>query len=344
MNDLSYLFVLCQFLFCVHSLAQPANAGVGVISLDLMDGSRSNWPGTGPRPMRSIAWYPAANGGTKEVVNDAEQFASPIALFRGAEISKRKSKYPLIIISHGSQGNALKMQWLGYYFASKGYIAVAVSHNGTDEEELRNGGLTLSDFCMWERPKDVSRVIDKMLDDKFFSPRIDTARIAVAGFSLGGTTAIWAAGAIIDMERLAEKEEPVPERYKNDVNRFTAFMRNNTIGANSARHRADSFKDSRLKAVFALAPAIGQGFDMRGLQDITVPVQIVTGDQDKVNPMSQNAEHFVKYIKQAKPLIVLTGERGHYNRPAVGTERPDGLREVAELAVKFFTEVLMVKD
>jgi len=344
MKALTCLITFCHLMLYGDCFAQPANDNVGVIDLQLTDSSRSNWLGTGPRPIRSIAWYPATPSGKKEVVTDMEQFASPVVLFRDAEISKHKSKYPLIIISHGSQGNATKMQWLGYYLASKGFIAMAISHNGNDAEELRKEGLTLSDFCMWERPKDLSIVIDKMRYDKFFSKKIDTARIAAAGFSLGGTTVIWAAGAIFDMDRLAEKEGPIPDRYKNDVNRFSAFVRENAIGINSVKHRGDSFKDRRLKAVFALAPAIGQGFDESGLKNITIPVQIVTGSQDRINPMAQNAEHFVRYIPSAKPLIVLPGERGHYTRPAVGRERPDGLKEVAELAVTFFKHVLNVTD
>ena len=76
----------------------------------------------------------------------------------------------------------MQMRWLGYYLASKGYIAVAINHNGTDEEERKTGILSLSDFCMWERPKDVSAVLDKMLRDSVFSDNIDTNRIAAAGF------------------------------------------------------------------------------------------------------------------------------------------------------------------
>lgn len=344
MKRFIYFFVLCQFMFCIHCFAQPAKVAVGVINLEIMDSSRSNWLGTGPRPLRSIVWYPAANGGIKEVVSDAEQFVDPVTFFHGARISKQKSKYPLIVISHGSQGNAKKMQWLGSYLASKGFIAVAVSHNGTDKEELRNGGLTLSDFCMWERPKDVSRVIDEMLQNKFFSPKIDTSKMAVAGFSLGGTTAIWAAGAAINMDRLAEKEGPVPDRYRYDIDRFTAFVRENPVGINSVKHHGELFKDVRLKAVFALAPAIGQAFDQKGLENIRVPVQIVTGNQDKVNPMSQNAEHFAKYIPFAKPLIVLPGERGHYTMPGVGKERAAGLQEVAQLSVNFFAGVFKLTN
>jgi len=42
----------------------------------------------------------------------------------------------------------------------------------------------------WERARDLSAVIDGMLSDPTFMPRIDRQRIGAAGFSLGGYTMI----------------------------------------------------------------------------------------------------------------------------------------------------------
>ena len=324
------------FFIFFEALAQPT---VGIVNRNYFDSNRSNWLGNGPRPLRSIIWYPAEVNGQKESITEVQQFLSPVIVYRNASVNNRQQKYPLIVVSHGSQGNASKMQWLGYYLASNGYIVIAVSHNGTDEEERRINGLTLSDFCMWERPKDISVVLNKILKDHDFSKKIDTNKIAVAGFSLGGATAIWVAGAIFNMDRLAKSDPNIPERYREDVNRFTAFVETNPIGINSAKHREDSFKDKRIKAVFALSPAIGQGFDRQGLQGITVPVQIVVGDADMVNPMDLNAKHYTQNIPTTLPLIVLPGERGHYLKPSTGRE-PYELQEVGQLAESFFKRVL----
>lgn len=312
----------------------------GVTGRDFADSSRTNWLGTGPRPVRSVVWYPAGESGKQEIIIDSSQFTKPTMAFRDAKISLLKSKYPLILISHGAQGNSEQMRWFGYYLASRGYISVIINHNGTDEEERKTGILSISDFCMWERPRDVSAVLDKMLKDPEFSDRIDTGRIGCAGFSLGGATAIWVAGGILDVEELGRNEPKAPPVFQESINRLIELEKTDSIIIKSARHSSDSFKDSRIKAVFALAPAIGQGFTVEGLKNIKVPVQIVVGDADLVAPMDRNAAHYANIISTAKPLIILRGERGHYLTPPKGTERASELREVSQLAFHFFEEVL----
>jgi len=310
---------------------------VGVTDRNFVDSSRSNWLGTGPRPLRSVIWYPAGDGGQKEIINDTQQFPIPKRVFREAGIISRK-KYPLILISHGAQGNAEQMQWLGYYLASKGFIAVAVNHNGTDEEERKTNGMTLSDFCMWERPRDISAVLDKMLKDPTFASKIDTSRIAVAGFSLGGATAIWMSGSILNVEELKKLSSPPPE-LKKAIDAEIELAKTDPVIIKSIKHSGDLFKDNRIKAVFALAPAIGQGFTKQSLERITTPVQIVVGDADVVTPMAVNAQYYAQYIPSAK-IIILHGERGHYVRPTPDSVRAQQYKEVSEIAIGFFQKTL----
>ena len=53
----------------------------------------------------------------------------------------------------------------------------------------------------WERPKDLSVVIDYFLAESTFGPHIDPARIGAGGFSLGGLTVIVIAGGIVEFSR-----------------------------------------------------------------------------------------------------------------------------------------------
>jgi pimeloyl-ACP methyl ester carboxylesterase len=51
-----------------------------------------------------------------------------------------------------------------------------------------------------------------------------------------------------------------------------------------------SYRDSRVRAAFAIAPALGPAFIPSSLRRITTPVAIVAGAEDRIAPVSWNAQ------------------------------------------------------
>ena len=94
--------------------------------------------------------------------------------------------HPLIIYSHGFVSNRNGGSYIAEHLASHGYVVVAadypLTHGGAP------GGPLISDVV--HQPGDVAFLIDSVIDlngaDRPFPGRIDTARIGVAGLSLGG--------------------------------------------------------------------------------------------------------------------------------------------------------------
>jgi predicted dienelactone hydrolase len=360
--------LLLLLLLACQASAQTAFK-VGMITRDFTDEQRKNWQGTAPRPLRTAIWYPANPTDAKEETifggpPDREVFA-PVIVAPGAEISNTKQKYPLVLLSHGTGGSAVQMMWLGYYLASRGYIVAAVNHHGNTAAERQPAAPGF--MLYWERARDLSVLLDKLLADPLFGPRIDRDRIGAAGFSLGGYTVISIAGGQFSPRefdsfcRSPQRDftcEPQPEfpdapKLFAELKKTDPPTTESLVVQESLRHAGDSYRDRRIKRVFAIAPALGGGFTKAGLSKINIPVSIVVGQADKVAPLATNAQRYAQLIKGAK-LTVLPGEIGHYTflaecnahgkaildicHDAASINRAQVHQQVAQLAFEFFEE------
>lgn len=288
---------------------------VGMATRPFVDEQRRNWAGTGPRPIRTVIWYPAADS-----AKETESFGAP--MFDGGSVapqapfSTRAQTYPLILLSHGTGGSAIQLMWLGRYLAAHGYIVAALNHHGnTGIEKYQPQGFVL----VWERPRDVTVALDLLLADPLFGPRIDKDRIGAAGFSLGGYTVLALAGgqfnqkafedfcasAAADFTCRPQAEFPGARKL------FDAMKDGDEIVKGSLARVNDATQDARIRAVFAIAPVFGGGFSKRGLKPIKIPVAIIVGDADRVAPPASNAQYFANNIKHAE-LTILPGGIGHY--------------------------------
>lgn len=141
---------------------------------------------TRERPLITEVFYPIAS--TNETIIPKELFQrSPQS--RDAPFPNI-GKFPLVLFSHGDGGSRLDNSWLMESLAAKGYIVVSIDHYG-NTDYLNLPAIALK---RWERPKDVTFVLRKLLKHPKIGSLIETNRIAFAGFSLGGTTGIWLAG------------------------------------------------------------------------------------------------------------------------------------------------------
>ncbi len=336
-GKLLLLFLLLLPLTLYGKSKKLGHETIGVTKRMFFDSTRSNWLGTGPRPIRVLIWYPSNSGGVKEKDQNG---GSLITLLRNGKISHRSARYPLIIISHGATQHASSMYWLGSFLALHDYIAAAVDHNGTPKEERQVGGpLTLTDFCLWERPKDLSIALNYILADPVLGKRINNNSIGAAGFSAGGATVIWTAGARLNLDSLEKYGDPPPPQMVKQVNEYIKLSKTDKIVKESFSRAGNSYKDKRIKAVFALAPAIGAGFTKKGLSSVNVPVMIIVGKKDLVAPPAKNADRYARYIANSK-LITLPGEAGHFIMEKSKSEQDKIMEHVCKLALDFFNRTL----
>jgi predicted dienelactone hydrolase len=89
--------------------------------------------------------------------------------------------FGVIVVSHGAGGMALLHRDLAMALALQGYVVGAPTHP-------RGKGGDISGVSVWVgRPKQVSRVIDAVLDDGELGAHIERERIGVVGHSNGAT-------------------------------------------------------------------------------------------------------------------------------------------------------------
>ena len=291
----------------------PSEARVGVVTREFTPKAQRNWRGDEHKTLRCIIWYPAVDTAieTKQFIGppDAPLFEAGSAMPH-APFAPLLGKWPLVLLSHGSGGSAMQMAWLGTALARAGFIAVAVDHpdnNSATDAPLTPEGMLL----WWERATDLSNVLDGMLADEEFGPKIDTRLIAAAGYSIGGFTVLELAGARTDIDvlfQLCRKNDDnavchVPEMRGMGSNEEILRAVRKTSGESLARS-GESFRDPRIRAVFAIAPALGFTQTPESLRQIRVPVEMVVGADDSIAPARDNADYLRANIRGARETVL----------------------------------------
>jgi len=309
---------------------------VGMSTAHYEDSLRRNWNDTGDRPLNVTVWYPA--------VANAKESPWEVAIFnaglnaKDAVMTASPSKMPLILLSHGTGGSAAGLGWLGEALAANGYIVAAVNHHGNTGAEPNP--MLQGTVVWWDRPQDLSVVIDRLLADSRFGPRIDASRIGVAGFSIGGYTALAVVGTRLSLAQwqkfcgdtpIACKLPPeVSDKFKPvDVERMVTQDHRVLVALS---HMGDSYADPRIKAAFVMAPVVKAAMTEDSLKAIKVPVHIVVGDKDDQATPAYNAAPIAALIPGAE-LQILPNVT-HYTFLPTCTER--GNNYVKDLCISEF--------
>ena len=264
---------------------------VGFRQLELLDTKRD-------RPLNVNLWYPADTGATEAAAPYRFFVAGRVA--EDAPFPAGDTRYPLILVSHGDKGNNYNQAWLAEVLAANGYIVAAVDHwlntsqNNEPEQTMR----------LWQRPEDMSFVLDRLLADPELEMHIDAGRVGALGHSSGGYTVLALAGAIYH-PALMESYCAGPQRGPDcDI---VAGIDRSKINWSDAEK---SYQDSRFSAFMAMAPAIGPGIDVESLEAIALPVAIIAARDDEVLPVDMHAERYARYIESAELTLLPAG--GHF--------------------------------
>jgi predicted dienelactone hydrolase len=186
-----------------------------------------------------LAMYPTATPPTQVKLGPYTEPLSPDAPIAAG-------KHLLVAISHGSGGSHLAYRTLASQLACNGCVVAMPGHPGINRNDNRLEG-TLENLK--GRPRSISLAIDLIVADPMFGPHVSRDSAAVIGHSMGGYTALAAAGGV----------PRFPSEWGNPV---------------------EVQGDARVKAVVLMAPATPWFFAEGALAGVKVPVLMFTPEHD----------------------------------------------------------------
>jgi len=257
------------------------------------------------RPLTTEIWYPTTDKKTPSLKDNFPFIVEPSV--RNAILPGQK--HPLIMISHGTGGGRLTMEWLADILVKQGFIVAAVDHWGNTYDNK----IAIDFVTPWQRAQDISFVLTQLLNNPELDKIIDRQRIGAAGFSIGGFTVIALAGAKLDLNAI-NKFTDTPEGLKEiTIPEFPNLV--NTLDEKEIEasfKNSPPLKDKRIKAVFTICPAVGQGFTKQNqFKDVDIPMFIVGAQSDSIAPVKTNAAHYHKLMPKSK-LFIVPGKTAHY--------------------------------
>lgn len=169
-----------------------------------------------------------------------------------ADAPVQPGHYPLVLISHGGGGSPYVYWTLAQHLVQQGYVVALPEHPGNN---FRDNRLGVTMPTLLGRPRHLCQSADMLFAHPDFTPHLYLDRYAVIGHSMGGYTALAAAGGKPWELNAAGIPQPVP-----------------------------TTSDPRIAALVLLAPATVWFQAPNSLQQVSVPVLMLTAEQDQQTP------------------------------------------------------------
>lgn len=255
------------------------------------------------RPLEMVVWYPGTTTAAAQLIADDAVFVGASAVRDAAPVV---GEHPLVVLSHGYRGNWSNQAWLASALAHQGYIVAAVNHPGTTTHDRSPQAAAQ----LWQRPADLSRVIDAITSqpDKFGTVAKD--RIAAVGHSLGGWTALEIAGARFDPDQFAQDC-----KAHTQLSSCKVYQQMNPVGTPELKTAlAGDLRDKRVAAVVSLDLGLSRGMTSQSLATLPVPTLVIAaGAPSQDLPAVLESADLAKRLPQASTRYIEIADASHFS-------------------------------
>jgi predicted dienelactone hydrolase len=282
-----YVFFLVKGQLSFGSISYE----VGQKEFSLRDQSRS-------RELSTHVWYPTT-AKANLALNGGGPFL-PVVATKDAPIAHSLSKFPVVLLSHGSGGKADKLFWLTDYLVRHGVIVIATDHPGNMTGDNSADGM----MKVWERPKDLTFALNQVLKQSEFKDHLDIMKLAATGHSAGGTTALLLAGARLSSTRFIS---PIPlcEGSKDPYfEKICSELKTLDLKKYPKKLVEDNYSDSRIKSIVGLDPGMAQSFEPKSLKNLKTKTLLLIADKLKAPQDEIFSKNFVGFLPAKAVEIV----------------------------------------
>ncbi|MCL4250563.1 MAG: alpha/beta fold hydrolase [Anaerolineae bacterium] len=281
---------------------------------------------TSVHPTRVEVWYPALNpeGLTEDIT--FREFDLPIIghALQDAAPDVEHGPYPLVIVAHGLNGNRQDYLYLCEHLASHGFVVLAITYADAWATPAETPFTRTS--IHYSRPQDVTWQIDYATSlnaaQGELHGMIDTEKIAVVGHSMGGYTALMAAGAQLDIQGQTSWCTMYPDAVTAEeigsLNICRELEENlnqlaRSVGLETVPDELwPSWGDERVDAIVPLAPAAFE-FGSESLQSVTIPTMVMYGSADDfvLSDIPLYETYVYEDLGSPEKLLVVFEHAGH---------------------------------
>lgn len=225
-----------------------------------------------------MVWYPTQNEETLQQIGPY-----PISAAIGAQ-ADTTSRYPAVLISHGSGGSPLVYRELARYLARQGWVVGVPEHPFNNRDNNTWEGTELN---LLHRPRHLSIASDGLFGDPALSQVLQKNRYSIIGHSMGGYTALALAGG-----------QP------------SSFPHESSSGCTS---RLAVTTDARIASLVLLAPAAVWFSQEGALETLELPILMLTAEKDPFTP-PYHAELIKRQLKSPEKLEhIQVTNAGHFS-------------------------------